>query len=146
MEWMLMPLKRYADFSGRSRRMEYWMFTLFQIIVVFTLMAIGAGIAGAMGEFDKAEPSGLMLGIIGVLALIYLAGFFIPSIAVAVRRWHDQDKTGWMVLLFVVLGAIPLIGWIASIANIVFMCLPGTKGPNKYGEDPLGAENAASVI
>ncbi len=146
MEWMLLPLKKYADFSGRSRRMEYWMFYLFNIIVLFGLIAIGAVIAGVTGQFDQEEPSGVFLGIIGVLALIYLAIFFIPTLAVSVRRWHDQDKTGWMVLLFAVLGAIPFIGWIASIANIVFMCLPGTSGSNKYGEDPLGYNGPAPLV
>jgi uncharacterized membrane protein YhaH (DUF805 family) len=146
MEWMLMPLKKYADFNGRARRMEYWMFYLFSIIVLFAMIAIGALLGGVMGAFDGSEPPAAFLGIGGVLLLIYLAVFLIPAIAVSVRRWHDQDKTGWMVLLFIVLGAIPFIGWIASIANIVFMALPGTQGPNKYGDDPLGGSGAAPLI
>jgi uncharacterized membrane protein YhaH (DUF805 family) len=147
MEWMILPLKRYADFSGRSRRMEYWMFALFQLIVVFAFAAIFFIAGGSSGMFeDGAEPSPVVLGLLGVFGLLYLGLFFIPGLAVAVRRWHDQDKTGWMVLLFIVLGLIPFIGWIASIANIVFMCLPGTSGPNKYGEDPLGYDGPAPLV
>ncbi len=146
MEWMFLPLKKYADFSGRARRMEYWMFYLLNIITIFALTIIGAIIGGVTGQFNQEEPSGIFWAIIGVLVLIYLALFFIPTLAVSVRRWHDQDKTGWLVLVFAVLGAIPIIGWFASIANIVFMCMPGTVGANKYGEDPLTQSSPKSIF
>jgi uncharacterized membrane protein YhaH (DUF805 family) len=143
MEWMILPLKRYADFSGRSSRMEYWMFALLQFIIVVALALVFVLIGGSSGAFDAGGDSVAMFsGSFLILALVYLAVFLVPSIAVAVRRWHDMDKTGWMVLLFAVLGMIPVIGFLASIANIVFMCLPGTSGPNQYGDDPLGASQA----
>lgn len=120
MEWMLMPLKRYADFSGRSRRMEYWMFTLFIFLVYIVLAVLGA-IGG--------ETVG---GIMGILLMIFALGIIVPAIAVQVRRFHDQDKSGW----FVLLGLIPGIG---GLIVLVFMCLEGTNGPNQYGPDPKGA-------
>ncbi len=137
MEWLILPLRRYADFSGRSRRIEYWMFKLFSMICLFGFLAIGAIIGGLMGAFDQEKPSIAFWGIAGILLVIYLIIFLVPSIAVAVRRWHDQGQSGWVVVLFAVLSIIPLVGSISGIANIVFMCLPGTSGSNKYGEDPL---------
>jgi uncharacterized membrane protein YhaH (DUF805 family) len=104
MEWMTLPLKRYADFSGRSRRKEYWMFILGVIIVG---------------------------GVYGPLTTLLFVAVLIPGIAVQVRRFHDQDKSGW----FVLLGLIPLLG---GIIVLVFMCLEGTNGPNRFGADPKG--------
>ncbi len=139
MEWMILPLQRYADFSGRSSRMEYWMFALLQFIIVVALGLILGLVGGLSGAFSGGgEPSGLALGLLGILGLLWLAIFLVPGIAVTIRRWHDMDKSGWMMLLFIVLGMIPFVGFLASIANIVFMCLPGTSGPNKYGDDPIG--------
>lgn len=124
MEWMIMPYKRYADFSGRSRRKEYWMFTLFIIIVYAILIILGGGL-GSLANPD----AGMGLG--GILLLAFVAATFIPALAVQVRRFHDQGKSGWMVLL----GFIPLIG---GIIVLVFMCMEGTKGANEYGPDPKG--------
>lgn len=124
MDWMLMPLKRYADFNGRSRRKEYWMFTLFTLIVyvvLYALMFMGM-------DYQTGQPGGLgmlAMGLLGIFAL----GVLVPSIAVAVRRFHDQDKSGW----FVLLAFIPIIG---GLILLVFMCLEGTRGPNRFGEDP----------
>ena len=117
MEWMLMPLKRYAEFSGRSRRKEYWMFYLLIIIVYVVLAILGSLVGESVG---------------GILIGIFALGIIIPAIAVQVRRFHDQDKSGW----FVLLGLIPLVG---GIIVLVFMCLEGTRGPNQYGPDPKGS-------
>ena len=124
MEWMLMPLKRYADFSGRSRRKEYWMFVLFMIIAAVVLSLI----EGMLGM------SGMVGGIYGPLTTLFILAIIIPSLAVQVRRFHDQGKSGWMVLL----GFIPLIG---GIIVLVFMCLEGDRGDNEYGPDPKGGAN-----
>lgn len=124
MDWMLMPLKRYADFNGRSRRKEYWMFTLFTFIVyavLYALMFMGM-------DYTTGKPGGLGMLAMGLLA-IFALGVLVPSIAVAVRRFHDQDKSGW----FVLLAFIPFIG---GLILLVFMCLEGTRGPNRFGEDP----------
>ena len=117
-EYMKMPLQRYADFDGRSRRMEYWMFFL-GIVCATILTSIIDGILGL---------GGMIGGVYGPLTTILLLGTLVPSIACAVRRLHDQDKSGW----FVLLGLIPLIG----IVVLVFMFLEGTKGANQYGPDP----------
>jgi len=119
MEWMLLPIKRYTDFSGRSRRKEYWMFLL-GVVIVAVLLGIIEGILGL---------SGMVAGVYGPLTVIFLLGIIIPSIAVQIRRFHDQDKSGW----FVLLGLIPFVG---GLIVLVFMCLEGTKGPNRFGPDP----------
>jgi len=147
MEWMLMPLRRYAEFSGRSRRKEYWMFLLFTALVAAVLVALL--LAGGLPAMMAGDPNGLAedpgpifwLGA-GLLGL-FILGIFIPSIAVAVRRFHDRDMSGWWYLGFIVLGAIPYIGIIASIASFVIMCLPGTPGPNRFGPDPKDPANAS---
>lgn len=137
MEWMLMPLKRYADFNGRSQRKEYWMFMLLNIIVMFGLGIIG----GILGAFSPDASGGmsfggsLMFGLIGIYAL----AVFIPSLAVQVRRFHDQDKSGW----FVLIGFIPYIG---GLIVFVFMCLDGTKGKNRFGDDPKMSDNVGDVF
>ena len=140
MEWMLMPLRRYADFSGRSRRKEYWMFTLFILLVyavLGTLIAMG-GVFSSMGDPGATPQIGVLgwlgIGLLGIFAL----GIFIPALAVIVRRLHDQDKSGW----FILLQFIPYIG---GIILLVFMCIEGTKGENRFGPDPKG-ENIADVF
>jgi uncharacterized membrane protein YhaH (DUF805 family) len=126
MEWMLMPLRRYADFSGRSRRKEYWMYVL-GVLIVAIVLGIVEGILGL---------SGMIGGVYGPLTTLFLLAIIIPSIAVQVRRFHDQDKSGW----FVLLSLIPFVG---GLIVLVFMCLEGTRGPNRFGpdpKDPAGAE------
>jgi uncharacterized membrane protein YhaH (DUF805 family) len=125
MEYMIMPLKRYADFSGRSRRKEYWMFVLFQMLLLVPLILIAALLGGTSD--DPANPFGSVAMLIVVA--VYFLVFLIPGIAVQVRRFHDQDKSGW----FILLGFIPYVG---GIILFVFMCLEGTRGPNRFGPDP----------
>ena len=128
-EWGLMPLRRYADFSGRSRRKEYWLFVLLTLIVTIGVTLIG-GIL--FGSGDNQEAGGLLaLPLMGLLGLIWLA-LIVPSIAVQVRRFHDQDKSGWLVLL-------NLIPYLGALVVLVFMCLEGTRGPNRFGPDPKAA-------
>jgi uncharacterized membrane protein YhaH (DUF805 family) len=147
MEWMLLPLKRYADFQGRSRRMEYWMFVL-GCVIVYLVVGVLAGILGAFsarldaGTGQPAMGAGfwIIIALIGIFALALL----VPTIAVQVRRLHDQNLSGWLVLI----GYIPIVNYIGGIVLLVFMCLPGTKGPNKYGPDPLdpAGANVAEVF
>lgn len=133
MEWMLLPLKRYADFSGRSRRKEYWMFFLFNLGVALVLNIV---LGGAILSGDEG---GAAMGGAGVIViLLYVLLTFIPGLAVTVRRFHDQDKSGWMVLL----ALVPLVG---SVILIVFMCLEGTRGANRFGPDPK-AEDAMQAF
>lgn len=149
LEYMILPLKRYAEFSGRSRRMEYWSFMLFNFVIIMVLAILAGVIGGATGAFSQAEsgdPSalfGFLFGGFGLVILLYWLAILVPSIAVTVRRFHDRDMSGWWVLGFIVLGMIPFIGFVFSIAQIVIMFLPGTPGPNRFGadpKDPTGAE------
>jgi len=134
MEWMLMPYKRYADFSGRSRRKEYWMFILFNFLLAMLCVMLMLAGGMSMDESGQSEPGPLFW--VGALVLAaFVLGSIIPSIAVQVRRFHDQDKSGWMVLL----GFIPYVG---GLIVFIFMCLDGTRGPNRFGNDPKDPTNA----
>ncbi|MBE5074144.1 DUF805 domain-containing protein [Erythrobacteraceae bacterium E2-1 Yellow Sea] len=146
MEYMFLPFKRYFDFSGRSRRMEYWMFTLLNIIVVMVLVFIVLGTGGFASGLDPAAGDAAVLASmfsgVGILIGLWVLAVLIPSIAVTVRRLHDRDMSGWWYLAFIVGGMIPYIGFIASIALLVLMVLPGTPGPNRFGEDPKNPTSA----
>ena len=125
--------KNYANFQGRSRRAEYWWPFLFIFLIAFAAQIV-AGIFVAMGD------AGAMLGgLIMIVYFLFALAIIVPSIAVGVRRLHDKDMTGWLMLI----GLIPFGG----LVLLVFFCLEGTKGPNKYGPDPKGAvADAANVF
>jgi len=128
MEWMILPYRRYAEFSGRSRRKEYWMFALFNVAVAVAITAIfGQTTYTQSGMFASAFTN--VTGVGGILLALFRLASFIPGLAVGVRRLHDQDRSGWLLLLLLV----PILGWFALF---VLMCLPGTVGPNRFGEDP----------
>ena len=123
MEWYLKVMRdNYANFSGRARRKEYWMFVLVQTIVMIGLMILDS-VLGL--DF---ELQGISLGY-GYLYLIGLIVHFIPSLAVLVRRLHDVGKSGWFYFIFL----IPIIGvlWL-----LVLYCTEGQKQDNKCGPDP----------
>lgn len=121
MNWYLEVLKKYAVFSGRARRKEFWFFALFNIIVSILLSIID----GILGLSVGGAEAGM-----GILSLVYALGVIIPSIAVTVRRLHDIDKSGWWFLIVF----IPIIG---PIVLLIFNILAGTPGPNRFGEDPI---------
>ncbi len=127
MEDMIRPLKRYAQFSGRSSRREYWMFTLFLILVALAWFMIYLSI-GKDYERSGSDLSGLGLIWIGAAVLFFL-GLVIPSIAVSVRRLHDVGLSGWLYLI----SFIPYIG---GLFMLVIALIPGNTGHNKYGPDP----------
>lgn len=124
MNWYLDVLKNnYANFEGRARRKEYWMFTLFNAIVFCALIIL---ISISMDSYTGEIGS---IGYIAsVILLIYSLGIIVPSIAVTIRRLHDIDKSGWWYLIsFVPFGGIILF---------VFSILDGTQGNNRFGPDP----------
>jgi len=128
-----MFFNRYTDFSGRSSRAEYWWVQLFLIIAVVILIIPAFGVITATSEGGTASG----LAIIGIIPLILFGlAVIIPSIALFVRRLHDINQTGWIYLGLVILGLIPVVSILSSIASIVIACIPGTKGNNKYGTDP----------
>lgn len=111
MNWYLEVLKKYAEFNGRARRQEYWMFMLFNILISF---AIGF----VEGFFGSA----------GILSFVYALAVLIPGIAVTVRRLHDTGRSGWWVLI----SLVPVVG----IVLLVFMCLDSQSDGNQYGANP----------
>jgi uncharacterized membrane protein YhaH (DUF805 family) len=111
-------LRRYAEFSGRSRRSEFWIFALVNFLVSLALGLIEA-----------------VVGLPPSLSVIYALFVLIPWIAVTVRRLHDTDRSGWWILVWFV----PVIGFFVML---LFMILEGTKGPNRFGPDPKAAPAA----
>lgn len=127
MKWYLLAFQKYADFSTRSRRSEYWYFTLFNVLAVFVLAMVG----GMISEVIGSE--------VGLIPLfIYYFGVLIPSLAVGVRRLHDTGRSGWWLLI----SLVPLIG---SIVLLVFYCEDSNPGPNKWGPNPKEAGTNSSM-
>ena len=111
MSWYLAVLSKYAVFSGRARRKEYWMFALLNVLIIFGIEIVLGIIALIVGE-----PS------IVFLIYIYSLVVFVPATAVGVRRLHDTDHSGWWLLF--------------PFVNLVLLCSEGTLGDNSFGSDP----------
>ncbi len=124
MNWYLDAWKNYVTFTGRSRRKAYWMFVLFNIFAAI-LAGVLDGVLGLGGQDGYGPISG-----------IYSLAVFLPGLALAIRRLHDTGRTGWWMLL----GLIPLFGWIVLIIFFVQDSQPGT---NQYGPNPKEAPTAA---
>lgn len=120
MNWYLAALRKYATFTGRARRKEFWFFELFVLLIALVLSLSDR----MLGLLD--DESG-----VGVLSGVFYLAMFIPSLAVSVRRLHDTDRSGWWALLYF----LPLLGFLILL---VFFVLDGTSGPNRFGEDPKG--------
>lgn len=118
---MLDAYKRYADFQGRSGRREYWMFALFIFLVAMGFALVGAIMTGIGGR--------MLGGLVYLIYAVFLLGSFVPSLAVGFRRLHDTNRSAWWILI----GLIPFLG---SIVLLVFYCLPGTPGSNRFGPEP----------
>jgi uncharacterized membrane protein YhaH (DUF805 family) len=176
--WALRPLKRYAEFSGRSSRAEFWWFFLFLMvlytvvwIVLFSFIGITAASVNAQSSATPALAMFGAFGVLGIVMILFWLALLIPSIAVQVRRLHDTNRSGWwlggfylLYLAYIVVafgsmfamrvpsdgsppnmagfaavGIIAMLFFVYSIVLLVFFCLPGTKGPNRFGDDPYGA-------
>jgi len=121
MEWYLKVVRdNYANFSGRARRKEYWMFLLFNMIFAFAAVVL-----------DNVLGLNFMYIGYGWIYMIYSLAVIIPAWAVSFRRLHDVGKSGW----FCLICFIPLIG---AIWFIVLMCTDGDKAENTYGPSPKG--------
>jgi len=118
MNWYLMVLKKYAQFEGRSRRKELWMFTLFNCIFSWPLYILGL-------VFHENTLGSIFLG----LYFIYVLAVIVPCLAVSVRRLHDTGKSGWWLLIVLV----PIVG---PIVLLVFYVLDSQPGANEYGPNP----------
>lgn len=117
MKWYLKCFRQYSDFKGRARRSEYWMFTLFNFLALITALVLD-NILGTSFSFGY-----------GWIYFIYVIMAFLPGLAVAVRRLHDTNNSG----TFLLIALVPIIG---SIWLLVLLAKDGTKGSNKYGDDP----------
>ena len=116
MKWYLVVMKKYAVFSGRARRREYWMFVLFNVLIAIAIGIVLGILGGILGMgTDLSNPAGVVYGL----------GTLIPSIAVGVRRMHDIGRSGWWLLF--------------PIVNIVFLFLDSQPGDNEYGPNPKTA-------
>jgi uncharacterized membrane protein YhaH (DUF805 family) len=167
--WALRPLKNYAKFSGRASRAEFWWYVLIFTLGYSALLIVGFAVSGtrpsvAPGDspFAMYTRMGAFLAVIG----IYWLALLVPTIAVTVRRLHDTNRSGWwlgayVLLYFIYLGIVMSMGRGAgptpgigtavfllvmslaflayAIALLVFYCLRGTRGPNRFGDDPYGA-------
>ena len=127
MNYMFLPYKRFVDFSGRSRPLEYWLYIPFYIVQITAAVLIDLefGLGGDFTSFSSFDDGGASVGFnidFGPVAIGVMVINFLPSLAVSVRRAHDSDWRGWWLL-------VPLF-------NFILMCFPGTPGPNRFGPDP----------
>ena len=132
---------KFITISGRAPRSEYWYFLLFQMTVYVLLFALLL-LVTSFGDMIYGSFSTGGWIVLGLIAIFFL-GTVIPAITVTVRRLHDRNLSGWWYLGMILASFVPFVGFIASLAFLVVMCLKGTDGENKYGPDPLkGAANA----
>jgi uncharacterized membrane protein YhaH (DUF805 family) len=162
MEWMVLPLKRYADFSGRSTRREFWMWVLFLIIATIALSILD-GVLGLGGRNSYTATNLNGPGNIGYsynaatrggwLTMLFGLTVLVPNFAVGVRRLHDIDRSGWWILMpiapyglslgfmvghsLIIGGAMMFLVPVAAIVLLVWYCMRGTAGSNRFGPDPL---------
>lgn len=153
-EAVWLPLKRWSDFSGRSRRLEFWAWTLLTMMIAMVL----GGIAAGFELFALvAGPLWLVAMLVRAVDIAIALALLVPSTSVGVRRLHDTGRTGlWLLLpllpLFAALYfAAATANWFAAVllafvaaplfglVVIVLLLIPGTPGPNRYGDDPKAA-------
>ncbi|MEU6857593.1 DUF805 domain-containing protein [Glycomyces sp. NPDC046736] len=127
MQWYRLAFKKYADFSGRARRKEYWMFVLFHALAILILYVVAiAGIVTLVVNLREPSP----LSALPVIPLVvYALATIVPTLALIVRRLHDTGRSGgWYFIAFV-----PFVG---AIILLVFMFEDSQQTPNQYGECP----------
>lgn len=114
-DYFKLALSKYADFSGRSRRSEYWYFQLATFLLIMGIIIVGAVLTGV-------TESPVFMSIAVILYMIIALGLMVPSLAVAVRRMHDTGRSGWWILV--------------PIANLIFSLTDSEPGANKWGPNP----------
>jgi len=136
MHWMLMPLRRYAEFSGRSRRKEYWMFYLLNLLIGLFLGLLF--VVGYVANMSQGEMDTYLMPMV-YLPCLYSLAVIIPGLAVAIRRLHDTDRSGWNLLW----GLVPLVG---GFILLYFYVSDGDLGLNRFGPDPKGDDTDSTVF
>ena len=129
MRWYLEVLQKYAVFSGRARRKEFWLFTLLNILIAIAL----ASIDSATG-LTKSGHSPLFN-----LSSLYVLAVFVPGVAVTVRRLHDTGHSGWWWLM----GLVPLVG---AVVLLIFTVQDSAPGQNQYGPNPKQAVASPALV
>lgn len=128
MGWIMLPLKKYADFTGRSTRKEFWMFQLLYLgLLIVAYLAVMRG-----GDIDASASAASGGRAIFLLVCLALLGLVVPLMAVEARRFRDIDQSPWLVLL-------NLIPYLGIVIVYVAMLVPGTNGDNRFGPDPLAS-------
>ncbi len=121
MNYYSICLSKFADFSGRARRREYWTFALVNCLIALLLLILGL----AFGEDSPAS---------NIMVTIFYLIMLVPNLSVSVRRLHDIGKSGW----YMFLGLIPLIG---GLILLVWALMDSEPGENQYGKNPKDEEN-----
>ncbi|MFD1769320.1 DUF805 domain-containing protein [Sphingobacterium suaedae] len=135
MEWYFNVVRdNYANFSGRARRKEFWMFALFNFIIGSVILRLLDNLLGLTYGGSDVYGSYAAYAEQGILSSIYSLVVLIPSLAVAVRRLHDTGKSGWFLLLLL----IPCVGWAILL---YFYIVEGDRETNQYGPDPKMEEH-----
>ncbi len=131
MSWFLKGLKQYADFSGRARRQEYWMYMLFYSI--FGIILYGVTVIGM-----AMQSEGIILLGMGIY-ILYTLALLVPTLAITVRRLHDTGRSGFWYFI----GFVPLVG---GIILLVFCCLDSENGNNQWGTNPKNSDSMIEAI
>ena len=124
MDLMFQPLRKYADFSGRARRSEYWLYSLFLFGVCAVLEILMFAGGGSGNGSPVTMIAILLLGLFGLAT-------FVPNLAVSFRRLHDTDRSAWWLLIV-------LIPFIGGLVLLIFTLLDSTTGDNRFGPNPKG--------
>jgi uncharacterized membrane protein YhaH (DUF805 family) len=136
MNWMMLALRRSVDFTGRSRRREYW---LFMLLCLAAIALAGIVMVAAAGSFRSQEE---MATRYTVWAGFAIAPLVIPLIAVTIRRLHDLGLSGWWLLVLTIGAALPMLDTIVAFVHIIAMAVAGSKRANRFGQDPKMAATA----
>jgi uncharacterized membrane protein YhaH (DUF805 family) len=121
MEWFKKCMNQYADFSGRARRKEYWMFSLFYFLSIIGTLVVDVILMSVIGS---SMP---------FITILFMLAVAVPSLSVMVRRLHDTDRSGWWFL-------VTLVPFVGSFILLFFLCVDGTVGENRFGPNPKGLE------
>jgi uncharacterized membrane protein YhaH (DUF805 family) len=134
--------KHYADFKGRARRQEFWMFQL-AIAILFTVLAFAFGFSMAFvyedNDYGTEDETILGFGVLSFIVIFIISIFavILPSYAVTARRLHDMGMSGWWILgMFV-----PFVGNFVELALLIMCMFDSKPGPNQYGLNPKGDGN-----